>query len=97
MRSTRKVGWLVGDVTGHGSRMLTSCKAVAQRGRLDNSLIGKLLVGGRNDGEARGLISSRHAGGLGGELRHGIFIGTVPFGRLLVKSSFDNVSLLLSN
>lgn len=68
MRSTRKVGWLVGDVTGHGSRMLTSCKAVAKRRRLDNSLVGKLLMRGRNDGEARGLISSRHAGCLGGEL-----------------------------
>lgn len=78
--------------------MLSTSEAVAKRRRLDNSLVGELLVRGSNNREAwRGLVSSRHARRLGGELGDGILVGAVTLGRLLVQSRFDNVSLLLSN
>jgi hypothetical protein len=50
-----------------------------------------------NDGEARRcLVSSRHARCLGSKLRV-VFVGSVSLGGLLVKSGFDDMSLLLSN
>lgn len=95
MRSIRQVGWLVGDMSGHRSRVLSAGKAVAKGRRLNNSLIGKLFMRGSNDREAgRGLVSSRHARSLGGEC---VLVGSVSFSRLLVKSGLDNVSLLFSH
>lgn len=98
VRGAGQVRGLVGDMSGHGSRVLSTSEAVTKRRRLDNSLVGELLVRGSNNREAwRGLVSSRHARRLGGELGDGILVGAVAFGRLLVQSRFDNVSLLLSN
>jgi hypothetical protein len=52
---------------------------------------------GSNDREARrGLVSSRHARSFGSELRV-VFVRSVSFGRLLVKSGLDDVSLLFSH
>jgi hypothetical protein len=96
MRSVGQVRWLVGDVSGHRSRMLSPSKAVPKRRRLDNSLIGKLLMRRSNDRKARrGLVSSRHAGSFGGEWV--VFVRSVSLGRLLVKSGLDDVSLLFSH
>ena len=97
MRSTRQVGWLVGDMSGHRSRMLSSSEAVTKRRRLNDSFIGKLLMRRSNDGEARRcLVSSRHAGCLGSKLRV-VLVGSVSLSGLLVKSGFDDMSLLFSN
>jgi len=97
MRSTRQVGWLVGDMSSHRSRVLSSSEAVTKRRRLNDSLIGELLMRRSNDGEARRcLVSSRHARRLGSKLRV-VFVGSVSLGGLLVKSGFDDMSLLFSN
>jgi hypothetical protein len=97
MGSIRQVRRLVGNVSGHRSRVLSPSKAVAKRRRLDNSLVGKLFMRGSNDREARrGLVSSRHARSFGSELRV-VFVRSVSFGRLLVKSGLDDVSLLFSH
>ena len=97
VRCTRQVGWLVGDMSGHRSRMLSSSEAVTKRRRLNDSFIGKLLMRRSNDGEARRcLVSSRHAGCLGSKLRV-VLVGSVSLSGLLVKSGFDDMSLLFSN
>lgn len=98
VRGARQVRGLVGNVASQGCRVLSAGEAVAQRGRLNNSLVGELLVGGRNNRQARGgLVSARHTGRLGSKPRHRVLVGTVTFGRLLVKSGLDNVSLLFSH
>lgn len=77
--------------------MLSSSEAVTKRRRLNDSLIGELLMRRSNDGEARRcLVSSRHARRLGSKLRV-VFVGSVSLGGLLVKSGFDDMSLLFSN
>lgn len=77
--------------------MLSSSEAVAKRRRLNDSLVGELLVRRSNDGEARRcLVSSRHAGRLGSKLRV-VLVGSVSLSGLLVKSGFDDMSLLFSN
>lgn len=98
VRSARQVRGLIGNVTGHRCWVLSAGKAVAKRRGLDDSLVGELLVGGRNDGQAwRRPVSSRHTRCLGSEPTHRVLVRAVPLGRLLVESSLDDVSLLLSN
>lgn len=59
VRGAGQVRGLVGDVSGHRSRVLSAGEAVAKGRRLDDSLIGKLLMRGSNNREARGgLVSS---------------------------------------
>lgn len=64
--------------------MLASSEAVAQRRRLDYPLVGKLFMGGRDDGQARrSLIPARHARSLGCELWGELFFSlgrAVAFG-----------------
>ena len=77
--------------------MLSSSEAVTKRRRLNNSLVGELLMRRSHDGETRRcLVSSRHAGCLGSKLRV-VLVGSVSFSGLLVKSGFDDMSLLFSD
>jgi hypothetical protein len=75
MRRAGKVGWLIIKVTSVWSRVVAAGKAVAQRCRLDDSLVGKLLVRRSNDGKAwRRLVPSRHARCPGRKPGQGLFI-----------------------
>lgn len=58
VRGARQVRGLVGNVASQGRWVLSAGEAVAQRGRLNNSLVGELLVGGRNNRQARGGLVS---------------------------------------
>jgi hypothetical protein len=101
VRSARQVGGLVGDVTSQGCRVLAASETVAEGSRLDDPLVGKLLVGRRNNGKAgRGLVSARHARGLCGELQMEVLVfigGSVTFSGLLVKPSLNQDALLVAH
>lgn len=67
--------------------MVTAGKAVAERRRLYHTLVGKLLMRRRHDGEARGCPSTmrRQSRSLGRKLRRiTIGVGTVALCRLLL-------------
>jgi hypothetical protein len=74
-------------------------EGLAQRGGLDNSFVGELLVGWGHDAQSRWrLIPSRHTGSLCRKLAHGVpisaVIRTISLRRLLLQPSLDNASLL---
>jgi hypothetical protein len=76
----------VRNVSRHGGILLAPGEAVAKRGRLDDALVGELLVR-RSDNRQTGRLPARHAGRLGRELGHAIFVlfrGPVALGRLLL-------------
>jgi hypothetical protein len=98
MRRVGEVRGLVGDVSGQ--RVVVSAgERLAEGSRLYDALVGKLLVRGCHNTQTRGgLVPSRHAWGLGGKLVLVLAqVGAVSLGRLLVKSSLDNLALLLAH
>lgn len=90
---------LVCDVARERCRVLTASEGVSQGGRLDYSLVGKRLGGGRQDGKL-GLVPARQAGGLCCELGNRVLsrgVGAIALCGLLLHSLLDDHALLISH
>jgi hypothetical protein len=102
VRGARQVGSLVGEMSRQGLRVMSTGEGLAQGRRLNNPLVGKLLVGRRYDAQSWwGFIAPWHARSLRGELGTTVLIlavvGAIAFGRLLLKPCLDNAPLLFPN
>jgi hypothetical protein len=97
VRRVGELGRLVRDMPRQGMGVVHAGKSLVEGRRLDDALVGELLMGGRHDGEpGRGLVSSRHTGRLSGELVV-LVTGAVALGRLLLQPLLDDMALLLLN
>lgn len=94
------VAWLGRNVARQRCWVVAAGEAVAEWRRLNHALVSKMLMGRRNNGEARRGTSAmrRQSRRLGRKLIGAVTIrmGTVALCRLL-QTSFDNVALLFTN
>lgn len=75
VRTISHVRRLMGYMARHGVGIMAAGKCLTQRRGLDDTLMGELLVRGRDNAQSgRSLVPSRHARRLGGELRYEILV-----------------------
>lgn len=85
VRSPCEVRRLVGDVARQRVRVVSPCERLAERGRLNHSLVGELLVRRRDNAQARRRPAlASQTGRLRGEMAAVFIAGSVAFGRLLL-------------
>lgn len=103
MRRIRQIRRLVLHVSCERVRLVTARERLVQRRRLDDALVGELLVRGRDDGQSGGRFAARCPGGFHGSEGAGAghLLGAVD-GRVagaggLLQPRLDDVTLLLAD